>query len=55
MKTLERKTASKTYTRKKILDTSLPDLSAHPIVVKKVEEARQFLKKHPLPEHLRRK
>ncbi|WP_414617725.1 hypothetical protein [Dyadobacter sp. 32] len=55
MKTLEKKLATKTVSApKKIFDNSLPDLSKHPIVAKKVEEAREFLKKHPIPEHLLR-
>jgi hypothetical protein len=40
---------------KVILDDSIPDLSQHPVVVAKVERARAFLKKHPVPEHLLRK
>lgn len=40
---------------KKTLDNSLPDLSQHPIVLKKAAEAREFLKKHPIPEYLLRR
>lgn len=35
-----------------ILDNSLPDLSQHPIVLKKISEARAFLEKHPIPDHI---
>ena len=35
-----------------ILDNSLPDLSQHPVVLKKVSEARAFLEKHPIPEYI---
>ncbi len=34
------------------IDNSLPDLSQHPVVLKKVSEARAFLEKHPIPEHI---
>lgn len=35
-----------------IIDNSLPDLSQHPVVLKKVSEARAFLEKHPIPDHI---
>jgi len=35
-----------------IIDNSLPNLSQHPVVLKKVSEARAFLEKHPIPEHI---
>lgn len=35
-----------------ILDSSLPDLSQHPVVLKKVSEAREFLEKHPIPDNI---
>ena len=54
MKTLERKVSIKGgLSPKKTLDNSLPDLSQHPIVVKKVEEAREFLRTHPIPKDLK--
>lgn len=34
------------------IDNSLPDLSNHPVVLKKAEAARKFLEEHPVPEHL---
>ncbi|WP_158547913.1 hypothetical protein [Dyadobacter luteus] len=53
---MERKIAEKSAPSvKKTLDNSLPDLSQHPVVVKKVTAAKEFLKKHPIPEHLLRK
>ena len=53
MKTLESKTEKKNIPSiRKTLDNSIPDLSNHPVVIKKVEEAREFLKNHPIPEHL---
>jgi hypothetical protein len=56
MRTLERKTTEKSVSSaEKTLDNSLPDLSNHPVVLKKVAEAREFLKKHPIPEHLLRR
>ena len=48
MKTLERKIIENSATSvKKTLDDSLPDLSNHPVVLKKVAEAREHLKKTP--------
>ena len=35
-----------------ILDNWLPDLSQNPVVLKKVSEARGFLEKHPIPDHI---
>ncbi len=37
----------------KTIDNSLPDLSNHPVVVKKTEDAREFLRKHPIPDDLK--
>jgi hypothetical protein len=34
------------------VNPNLPDLSKDPYVLKKVEEARAFLAKHPIPEDL---
>ncbi|HEV7381739.1 MAG TPA: hypothetical protein VGN64_18210 [Dyadobacter sp.] len=56
MRTAERKIAKKSAPEvRKTLDNSLPDLSQHPIVMRKVAKAKEFLKKHPIPEHLLRK
>ncbi|MCF0053928.1 hypothetical protein LXM25_27890 [Dyadobacter sp. LJ53] len=34
------------------VDNALPDLSHHPVVLRKAEAARKILEKHPVPEHL---
>lgn len=34
------------------IDDKLPDLSNHPVVLKKAEGARKLLQEHPVPEHL---
>jgi len=53
MKTLEKKISTKHSSgQQKTLDNSLPDLSQHPVVLKKVSEARAFLEKHPIPDHI---
>jgi hypothetical protein len=53
MKTLEKKPSTKNSSKpEKMLDNSIPDLSEHPVVLKKVSEARAFLEKNPIPEHL---
>ena len=56
MKTLERKESDKINLHgKKTLDETLPDLSQHPIVLKKMKGAGEILEKHPIPGHLLRK
>lgn len=53
MKVLEKKfTIPANLAPKTTIDNSLPDLSNHPVVLKKAEAARKFLEKHPIPEHL---
>jgi hypothetical protein len=53
MKALEKKISTKHSSGpQKTLDNSLPDLSQHPIVLRKVSEARAFLEKHPIPDHI---
>jgi hypothetical protein len=37
----------------KTIDNSLPDLSNPPVVVKKMENAREFLRKYPIPKDLK--
>jgi hypothetical protein len=37
------------------VDPNMPDLSKDPFVLKKVERARAFLAKHPIPEDMLKK
>ncbi|WP_161597088.1 hypothetical protein [Dyadobacter flavalbus] len=55
MKIADKKTLIENLLHKVIIDDSIPDLSQHPVVLKKTEKARAFFEKHPLPEHLLRK
>jgi len=53
MKTLDKKISAKHSSgSQKTLDNTLPDLSQHPVVLKKVSEAREFLEKHPIPQYI---
>ncbi|MCE7058692.1 hypothetical protein [Dyadobacter sp. CY343] len=53
MKVLDKTVLVPRYLKPKItIDNSLPDLSNHPVVLRKAEEARKFLEEHPVPEHL---
>ncbi|WP_192910098.1 hypothetical protein [Mucilaginibacter ginsenosidivorax] len=38
-----------------IISDKVKDRSNDPYFVKKAEEAKEFLRKHPLPDHLRKK
>ena len=35
-----------------VIDPTIPSYEQHPFFVKKTEEAKAFLKKHPVPQHL---
>jgi hypothetical protein len=53
MKTLEKKAAN-IKDIKVNYDPSLDNLPIPNIALKRAEEAREFLKKHPIPEHILR-
>ena len=54
MKTLEkRSTDQKSKFGEVIIDKSLNDFPTPPAALKKIEEAREFLKKHPIPKDLK--
>lgn len=54
MKTLEKKlTAQKSKFGEVIIDKSLNDFPTPPAASKKMEEALEFLKKHPIPKDLK--
>ena len=56
MKTLEKKSLIKdSKFDKVIIDTSLNDRPISSAELRKVEAAREFLKKHPIPKHLLRR
>ena len=56
MKTLEKKGfVQEPKYENIVIDNSLNDRPTSRIELKKLEEAREFLKKHPIPEHLLRK
>jgi len=53
MKTLEKKNAVKSAKiQNVVIDNSLNDRPISQAELKKVEAAREFLKKHPIPKHL---
>ncbi|MGG7662792.1 hypothetical protein [Dyadobacter sp. BHUBP1] len=39
---------------RKTIDSSLPNLSDHPVVKAKIDRARKLLEENPIPEHLLR-
>ena len=54
MKTLEKKlTAQKPKFGEVIIDKSLNNFPTPPAALKKIEEARVFLEKHPIPKNLK--
>jgi hypothetical protein len=56
MKTLEKKGAGVNSRMGQVIsDNSLNDRPISKAELRKVEEAREFLKKHPIPEHLLRR
>ena len=56
MKTLEKKTLVKHSKYDNVtIDNSLNDRPVSQSELKKLEDAREFLRKHPIPEHLLRK
>ena len=56
MKTLEKKSPFKnSKVENVIIDNSLNNRPISQAELKKVEAAREFLKKHPVPEHLLRR
>jgi hypothetical protein len=56
MKTLEKKKSAKSsLTKDLIIDNSLNNKTISKAELKKVTAAKEFLKKHPIPEHLLRK
>ena len=55
MKVVEKENSRNAKKGTVLYDPSLDNLPIPAAALKKVEEAREFLRKHPIPEHLLRK
>jgi hypothetical protein len=55
MPTIKKVIDEKGFCGDAIVSDKVKDRSNDPYFVKKAEEAKEFLRKHPLPDHLRKK